>query len=43
MAGPGGTLEADDVQMALGDSANLAIDDIAEALASGAVRKLQQA
>ena len=43
MAGPGGTLEADDVQIALGDSANLAIDDIAEALASGAVRRLQQA
>ena len=43
MAGPGGTLEANDVQMALGDSANLAIDDIAEALANGAVRRLQQA
>ena len=42
MVGPGGTLEADDVSIALGDSANLAIDNIADALASGAVGLLQQ-
>lgn len=43
MAGPGGRLEAEDVQIALGDNALLAIDDIADALASGAVARLQQA
>ena len=43
MAGPGGRLEAEDVRVALGDSALLAIDDIADALASGAVARLQQA
>ena len=43
MAGPGGKLDADDVRIALGDSALLAIDDIADALASGAVGRLQQA
>ncbi|MDC1381983.1 DNA polymerase III subunit delta [Candidatus Puniceispirillum sp.] len=42
MAGPSGTLDADSVHIALGDSANLAINDIAEALASGTVRRLQQ-
>ena len=42
MAGPNGTLEAEEVHFALGDSAMLAIDDIADALASGAVAKLQQ-
>jgi DNA polymerase-3 subunit delta len=42
MAGPGGKLDADDVRVALGDSAILAIDDIADALASGAVSRLQQ-
>ena len=42
MAGPNGTLDADDIRIALGDSANLAIDDIAEALACGEVKKLQQ-
>ncbi len=41
MVGPDGTLNADDVHIALGDSANLAIDDIADALASGAVGLLQ--
>jgi len=43
LAGPGGRLEAEDVRGALGDSALLAIDDIADALASGAVARLQQA
>jgi DNA polymerase III subunit delta len=43
MAGPGGKLDADDVRIALGDSVLLAIDDIADALASGAVGRLQQA
>ena len=42
MAGPDGTLDTDDVHIALGDSANLAIDDIADALASGAVERLQK-
>ena len=42
MAGPNGKLNADDVHIALGDSANLAIDDIADALASGAVAQLQK-
>ena len=42
MAGKGGTLDADEVQIALGDSANLAIDDIADSLASGAVDRLQK-
>lgn len=42
MIGPGGKLEANDVHIALGDSANLAIDDIADAMASGAVKLLQQ-
>ena len=43
MAGPGGNLAADDVRFALGDSALLAIDDIADALASGGVTRLQTA
>ena len=43
MAGPGGKLDADDVLIALGDSGLLAIDDIADALASGTVGCLQQA
>ena len=42
MAGPGGELEFEDVQMVLSDSASLAIDDVADALASGSVTKLQQ-
>ena len=42
MAGPNCTLDADDVRSALGDSTNLAVDDIAEALACGAVAKLQK-
>lgn len=42
MAGPNGKLDAEKVHFALGDSAKLAIDDIAEALASGAVARLQQ-
>jgi DNA polymerase III subunit delta len=36
-------IDAHDVHIALGDNALLAIDDIADALASGAVRRLQQA
>ncbi len=42
MAGPNGKLNAEEVHFALGDNAKLAIDDIAEALASGAVARLQQ-
>ena len=42
MAGPGGKLDAGDVRIALGDSAILAFDGIADALASGAVSRLQQ-
>jgi DNA polymerase-3 subunit delta len=42
LAGPGGKLDAEEVNFALGDNAKLAIDDIADALASGAVAKLQQ-
>ncbi len=42
MAGPNGTLIAEEVSFALGDNAKLAIDDIADALASGAVAKLEQ-
>ena len=42
MAGPDGKLNAEEVHFALGDSARLSIDDIAHALASGAVAKLQQ-
>jgi DNA polymerase-3 subunit delta len=43
MAGPGGHLSLEDAQNALGDSALLAIDDIADALANGMVSKLQKA
>ena len=42
MAGPNGNLDAAEVHFALGDSAKLAIDDIADALASGTVARLQQ-
>jgi DNA polymerase-3 subunit delta len=42
MAGPGGKLDAGDVRIALGDSSILAFDGIADALASGAVSRLQQ-
>ncbi len=42
MAGPEGHLSVEDVQNALGDSALLAIDDIADALAYGRVSKLQE-
>ncbi len=42
LAGPNGTLDAEEVHFSLEDNANLAIDDIADALASGAVAKLQQ-
>lgn len=42
MAGPNGTLDANDVNTALGDSAHLVIDDIADALAGGAIGLLQQ-
>ena len=42
MAGPNGKLDAKKVHFALGDNAKLAIDDIADALASGAVAKLQR-
>jgi DNA polymerase-3 subunit delta len=42
MAGLNGKLEAEEVHFALGDNAKLAIDDIADALANGAVAKLQQ-
>ena len=42
MAGPNGKLDAEEVHFALGDNARLAIDDIADALASGAVERLQQ-
>ena len=43
MAGPGGKLDADDVHISLGNNAFLTIDDIADALASGAVFRLKQA
>jgi DNA polymerase-3 subunit delta len=42
MAGPNGKLNTEEVHFALGDSARLTIDDIAHALASGAVATLQQ-
>ena len=42
MAGPNGKLDANQVHIALGDNANMAIDDIADALASGAVTRLQK-
>ena len=42
MAGPNGKLDAEEVHFALGDNAKLAIDDIADALASGAIARLQQ-
>lgn len=42
MAGPNGKLDDAEVHIALGNSANLAIDDIADALASGAVVRLQK-
>jgi DNA polymerase-3 subunit delta len=42
MAGPNGKLDEEEVHFALGDNAKLAIDDIADALASGAVARLQQ-
>ncbi len=41
MAGPNGKLDAEEVHFALGDNAKLTIDDIANAVASGAVEKLQ--
>ena len=43
MAGTRGKLDDDDVRIALGNSVFLAMDDIADALASGAVGHLQQA
>ena len=42
MTGPNGELTAENVHFALGDNARLAIDDIADALASGAVARLQK-
>ena len=42
MVGPNGKLDSEEVHFALGDNAKLAIDDIADALASGAVARLQQ-
>ena len=42
MAGPNGKLGAEEVHIALGDSISIAIDDIADALASGAVARLQK-
>ena len=41
MAGPDGKLDAEEVHFALGDNAKLTIDDIADAVASGAVERLQ--
>ena len=43
LAGPGGTLDYDDVSAALGDSALLAVTDIAIAAAEGQVDRLQLA
>ena len=43
LAGPGGVLTADDVAAALGDSALLAIDDIADAIAAGHASRLREA
>lgn len=43
MAGPHGTLTYEDVSLALGDSANLAITDIAIAAAEGRIDALEQA
>ena len=43
LAGPGGGLTADDVAAALGDSALLAIDDIADAIAAGHASRLREA
>ena len=40
---PGGGLTADDVAAALGDSALLAIDDIADAIAAGQASQLREA
>ena len=42
MAGPGGELKFEDIQVVLSDSASLAMDAVADALASGSVTKLQQ-
>jgi DNA polymerase-3 subunit delta len=42
MTGPNGKLDAEEVHFALGDNAKLAIDDIADALASGVIARLQQ-
>ena len=42
MAGPDGKLSAEEILIALGNSANLAIDEIADAIASGAVERLQK-
>ena len=42
LAGPNGKLDANQVHIALGDNASMAIDDIADALASGAVTQLQK-
>ena len=42
MAGPNGKLDAEEVRFALGDNAKLAVDDIADAMASGTVARLQQ-
>ena len=43
MVGPGGGLTAEDVAAALGDSALLAIDDIADAIAAGQASRLREA
>ena len=43
MAGPGGHLTYEDVSLALGDSASLAINDIASAAAEGRVNALENA
>ena len=43
MAGPGGSLDFEEVSFALGDSANLAVTDIATAAAEGRVDALEQA
>ena len=43
LAGPGGTLEYDEVSQALGDSAAVAITDIAVAAAEGRVENLERA
>lgn len=43
MAGPGGSLDFEEVSFALGDSASLAVTDIATAAADGRVDALEQA